>query len=140
LRALALLGFREKVGYIAVRVKERINKKTSPIRLVFRELCWKGYLAAGRPLPVSLRSPYILNVYQQSLRSYVPQPYAGRVTLFKSTNAWYPPSRDWIKLITGELDIHEGDWGHMDLRKEPSVAVWAKHLKASIDRAMPSDK
>jgi len=136
-RALALLGFREKVDYLVIRVKDQISQKTSPIRRVFRKVCWKCYLAAGRSLPVSLRSPYILHVYQESLRSYIPRPYTGRVTLFKSTEAWYRPSRDWTKLITGELDVHEGDWGHMDMRKKPSVAEWAKHLKASLDRVLP---
>jgi len=100
---------------------------------LFRRLRRKYCLLAGRRMPVSLRSDYILDVYSEALRSYVAQPYSGRVILYKSRKAWYPPSLDWFKLITGDLTVYEGPGGHMDLRIEPYVAQWAERLKAALE-------
>ena len=108
------------------------------MRTNIEKLRWKASLTAGRLLPPSLRSAYILDIYRLSLRSYVPQQYSGRVTLFKTEGDSYLPRLDWMKLITGDIEIHEGLGGHMELRREPYVRLWAGRLKESLGRAHES--
>ena len=125
---------RGKLQYLAPRVEDQLVSRMSWIRKPLRRLAWKGFLAAGRPLPVPLRSPYILDVYRHALRSYVPQPYPGRVTLFRFKRASYPPSLDWLKLLSGDLKVYEcdGEYAHEDLTREPYVSQWAERLQASL--------
>src|SRR5437763_3447 len=61
-----------------------------------------GVRLSGRLLPPALRSPYIIDVYYRALRSYVPQEYPGRVTIFKSDQTIYRPPMHWMELITGQ--------------------------------------
>jgi hypothetical protein len=87
-----------------------------------------------RPLPPSLRSWYILGVYVQALREYVPQRYSGSVTLIRADDAPYKPRLDWAKLTTTEPRILQLNGGHTDLRIEPQVAAWAESLKQVLNR------
>ena len=131
------MGIREKLDYLAPRLKGRLRIRIPRMRKYFRKLRCNYYLAASLPLPASLRSEYILDVYKRALRSYVSQLYSGRVTLCKFEEAWYPSSMDWLKLSTGKLDVYEfhGENKHEDLKQEPYVAQWAQWLKASLDSA-----
>ena len=63
----------------------------------------KVYVSIGYPLPPSLRSRYILNIYYQAAQDYIPQFYPGRVLFFKGEKSVYDPLLDWQKLIVGEL-------------------------------------
>jgi hypothetical protein len=89
---------------------------------------------------MSLRSAYILDVYAGAIRLYLPKPYADRAVIYKSKNAYYPPSMNWFELLTGDRTVLEGPGGHMELRSEPYVAEWAEALKASLDEVQLSVK
>jgi amino acid adenylation domain-containing protein len=132
---LSHAGFRKKLDYLAPRVKDKVLGKTVRIRKYLKKLRCRCYLTAGRLLPVSLRSGYILDIYGKALRSYVPQSYPGRVMLCKSEKALYRPSMDWLELCRGELKVYEldGKYTHVELTKEPCVAQWAQRLKAALD-------
>jgi acyl-CoA synthetase (AMP-forming)/AMP-acid ligase II/thioesterase domain-containing protein/acyl carrier protein len=128
------LQSRQKLDYIAVRLKAHLVGKTSWVREYWRKWHWGFFLAAGRPLPASERSAYIMNIYRKARQAYLPQPYAGRVIIFKSKTARFLPEWDWSKLCTGELSLHEGRGEHTDLKTEPYVAQWARVLKAELDQ------
>jgi amino acid adenylation domain-containing protein len=132
---LSHAGFREKLDYLAPRVKGQVLGRTVRIRKHLKKLRCRCYLTTGRLLPVSLRSGYILNIYGKALQSYVPQSYPGRVMLCKSEKVLYRPSMDWRKLCRGELKVYEldGKYTHVELTKEPCVAQWAQRLKAALD-------
>src|SRR5262249_35448397 len=121
-RELSRRKGREKLDYMAPRFRDRFLPRFVWIRKTLTKLRWKCYLAAGQRLPVSLRSEYILDVYKQALALYAPKLYSGPVTFYKALNARYTPSRDWLKAMVGELDLHEGPGDHMDQKKEPYVA------------------
>ena len=73
------------------------------------------------------------------MRAYKPQPYAGPVVMFKGDTVSYRMPLDWPRLVSGPLEIHGTPGGHMDLTKEPHVAVWAARLRASLDRVGQDD-
>ena len=135
LRQLAPLGSREKMQYIGRRVSTYVNNKTAWIRKKLAKQRWRYCLRAGRLLPVSLRSPYILDVYRQATWSYKPQPYSGHIVLFKAQSGSYRPELNWLQLAKGPIEVHEFPGDHMALREEPQVRHWAALLKKSLDRA-----
>jgi len=141
-RQLAALGPAEKVHYLLARVSSKVsdsfNVRTKWIRKKFAKARWRYCLQTGRLLPVSLRSPYILDVYKQAMQSYEPQPYSGRVLLFKARLGSYQPRLNWVDLAAGQIEIHEHAGDHMALREEAQVQRWATILKSSLDRAQRS--
>jgi thioesterase domain-containing protein len=66
--------------------------------------------------------------------SYRPQPYAGRVVLFRSTDRAVGHDRDtaftWTHLTGGRVEIHEVPGDHNTMVLEPNVAALAERLKA----------
>jgi len=138
LRQLARLGSRQKMRYIGRRVNAYVRNKTTWIRKKVAKQRWRYSLWAGRLLPVSLRSPYILDVYGQATRSYKPQPYSGHIVLFKAQLGSYRPELNWLQLARGPIEVHEYPCDHMALREEPLVRHWAALLKESLDRVQKS--
>jgi thioesterase domain-containing protein len=120
------------------KASDKAPQKPIPlVPRIFRtldRLRWTICVATGRLLPLSLRSPYILDIYRKALRSYVPKPYTGRVVIFKTGGPYAPPF-DWLELNHGDLELHQSTGEHMDLRKEPQIGRWAQRLKESLDRA-----
>jgi amino acid adenylation domain-containing protein len=121
--------------YVWSRIRDRVHQHVGSklVRYMNRvrvRLC----LSRQRPLPPSLRSQYILAVYAQALREYVPQRYSGPATLVKADAASYKPRFDWVSLIVGGPRVLRLTSGHMDLRIDPQVRQWAAWLKESLDR------
>ena len=135
---MAPLGFGGKLAYLLPRLRTAASWRLGArkARIVSRIAAWRSQacVRAGRLLPPSLRSEYILDVYRQALRSYVPKSYAGRATIVRGDGICYRPPCDWMALLTGELETHEEPGGHIDMTKEPHVASWAAKLKDAIDR------
>ena len=120
--------------YLWPRIKGRMHECIDAQVKRVNVLRVKRCVSTGRRLPPSLRSRYILGVYAQALRAYVPQRYAGPVTLMKSGDVPYLPRLDWTKLITTELRVLQVNGDHTDLRIEPQVGQWATSLKELLDR------
>ncbi|MEP7304913.1 MAG: thioesterase domain-containing protein, partial [Acidobacteriota bacterium] len=136
---MAPLGLGGKLAYFLPRLRTAVSSLLGArrARIANGIATWstRACVRSGRLLPPSLRSRYILNVYRRALRSYAPKSYAGRATIVKGDGIRYRPPCDWMVLLTGELDTHEEPGGHMDMTKEPHVAVWAARLKDAIDRS-----
>ena len=130
-------GPRAKVEYVLRKAvtgaRDLVKRRTTAIHKHVVRLRWTRCLRSGRLLPPSLRGPYILDVYRSALRCYTPQPYSGRVTIFKAGNTGYRSPMNWQDLITGEVQIHEGAGSHMDLTVEPYVTMWAAKLRDALD-------
>jgi len=138
-RNLAALGNEKKLAYFWVRgkgiIKAKIWDEKTRISENLKKALWKVCLALGRPLPVSVRSPYILNIYRRALRNYVPRQYTGRVVLFKGESRADNYLRHWRKYLLGEITIHDLPGNHMQLREEPYIHLWAEKLKACLEEA-----
>ncbi len=137
LRNLALLGPQEKLAYVLVRVKDRIKSKITG-KILKKVLC-KVYLSMGRSIPPSLRSPYILDIYRQARRNYVPQLYPGRAIYFKSEKRSSDHQLNWGRLIAGGLEAYEVPGDHLDLCEKPYIHFWAEPLRACLHKAQSSN-
>jgi thioesterase domain-containing protein/acyl carrier protein len=67
---------------------------------------------------------------------YIPQPYRGRVTLFRASEE-VADSDDltlgWRELATEGVDLHWVPGNHLTMVREPHVQVLAKELRACLD-------
>ena len=71
-------------------------------------------------------------------KRYVPQPYPGRVTLFRNGSAEETPEHElkWQKLALGGLEVYAVPGDHKTILLEPHVSVLAQRLRACIERAL----
>jgi amino acid adenylation domain-containing protein len=87
--------------------------------------------------PESLRRLMIAHL--QAVRSYRPQPYAGRVTLFRvqalALFSAHDPAMGWGKLATGGVEVRIVAGAHYNMLERPHVAALAVKLKESLEQA-----
>ena len=130
---LESLKANEKVHYVLERAKGKIMNITSPLDKTLKKMAYEACLALGYPIPPSLRSRYILDIYDQSLADYVPEVHPGRLMVFKAAEDCDPDR--WERLALLGLEIHEIPGNHTNILKEPYVHNWAELLKIQIDSA-----
>jgi thioesterase domain-containing protein/acyl carrier protein len=74
---------------------------------------------------------------------YIPQPYRGRVTLFRASEEAAADSEDltlgWQELAVEGVDLHWVPGNHLTMVREPHVQVLAKQLRACLDRSQAND-
>ena len=92
----------------------------------------------GQELPNGILSVRDAN-YLASSR-YVPQDFAGRVTLFRVNEERVgrpeEPTLGWQRLARGGVEIIEVPGTHTSLILEPHVRTLAKELNAALDRSL----
>ena len=80
----------------------------------------------------------MLRANLKALRSYLPGPYPGRVTLFRAAEAAAQPpdpTFGWRGLAAGGVEVHEVPGDHDTMVREPHVRVLAERLGAQLERA-----
>jgi thioesterase domain-containing protein/acyl carrier protein len=117
------------------QLRTQIRTKIQKVQHTAKMLRCKACVVTGSLLPPTLRSAYILDIYRKALRSYVPQPYSGRVSIYKTLSIEYSSPRDWPNLITGPLTIHDCDATHDALMKDPHIRHWTAKLKDGLTQA-----
>jgi thioesterase domain-containing protein/acyl carrier protein len=139
LRHLALLDPREKVDYtfsrVAGKTRQIVASRIAEACNLVKKITWKICLATGSRLPVSVRSPYILDMYRRARVNYSPQPYQGRTVLFKLKSRLYDPVLDWPQVLQGALEIYELDGDHLQLREKSHVPFWAPKLATALAKS-----
>jgi amino acid adenylation domain-containing protein len=139
LRQLDQVRAMEKLAYVFIRVGSKLNdavqQATRQINKILKKMVWKFCLASGRPIPPSLRSPYILDIYHQARLNYVPQHYPGRAIYIQGEASSGDHVMAWSKLIAEGLDVHEVRGDHAGVIKEPTARLWAEKLKTWLQSA-----
>ena len=141
LESLLMLKPKDKLTYLwqkTIKVRNQIKRSVKNRR---KAITRKLYLAIGRPLPGALRETQ--NALSQANRSYVPQTYPGRVTLFRASKqppGIYPdPTLGWDGLAAEGLEIHEVPGTHGALVVEPRVQFLVEKLRICLDKAQATD-
>jgi amino acid adenylation domain-containing protein len=136
---LLTLEPRKKLSYVLDKAKGKIREATTnltrPVENLAKRVACNLYLRLGYPLPPSLRSPYILDIYSQAIRRHALRPYEGPITIFLTKEPFNDPSLNWHVLTSEPLEIHEIPGNHTDILKEPYLRVWSEQLKIYLDRA-----
>ncbi len=80
-------------------------------------------------------------VRRQAFTNYAPQPYPGKMVLFRAMerNEFDPyyadPELGWGLFAAGGLEVHDVPGDHTGILKEPNVQVMAAKLRACLERA-----
>ncbi|PYS94472.1 MAG: hypothetical protein DMF50_12430, partial [Acidobacteria bacterium] len=81
----------------------------------------------------------VLAANLKALRSYLPGPYAGRVTLFRaveSTTLHRDTTLGWRALASRGVEVHEIPGDHYSMVREPHLRVLAERIKDCLDEAL----
>jgi amino acid adenylation domain-containing protein len=85
----------------------------------------------------------IFTSHIQAAKTYIPQPYPGRVTLFRASEGAVADSQDltlgWEELATEGVDLHWVPGDHHTMVVEPHVQVLAKQLRACLEQSQTND-
>ena len=92
-----------------------------------------GY-PVGRPVPRDPMDVILANVI--ATRRYVPQPYFGRVLLFKRTldltGRYRQPDNGWGRVVRGGLEVCRIEGDHLAMLAEPGVDLVADKLAEAM--------
>ncbi len=100
-------------------------------RLLQKAVC-TTYLRFGFPIPVSLRSRYILDIYARATAGYTVKEYSGKIVFVFGHD--YPEHlrMDWTKRSTGSVKMHEVPGDHDGVLDDINVKLWAQQLAAYL--------
>jgi amino acid adenylation domain-containing protein len=79
----------------------------------------------------------------RAYRAYTPQPYPGRVALFRARVrplfGPHQPDLSWRELARGGVEVHVAPGNHLTMLREPGVRALAANLSAALSRAHPGE-
>ncbi|MFY9528963.1 MAG: thioesterase domain-containing protein [Candidatus Acidiferrales bacterium] len=75
-------------------------------------------------------------IFSLALKNYNPEPYPGRVALFRADTKSDEALSGWLHVITGSVEVHEVPGNHMGMFFDPHVNQLASRLAACIDNAI----
>jgi thioesterase domain-containing protein len=130
---LALLEPENRPEYI----REKAGKVRKRIRIRFREFRRAFRKKMGMaPLPRAIKM--VQESGNRAADIYHPQPYQGKVTLFRATQqpkGIYPdPTLGWEKLALGGLEIYDIPGHHGAIVREPRVRFLAQKLTECLSK------
>ena len=139
LRNMKPLVSRERFTYILTRAKYSVMgwaaPITAPVRMLLERAACKVIMGLGYPVPLFLRSAYILDVYRQAIRRYEPKRYKGSVVLLQPDSHQACSKSAWGELSTHGMDVIEFPGEHTEILMEPQVGVWARQVNAHLEAA-----
>ncbi len=136
IRILSVLEPVKRRDYLMKRVRSRLSDWLQPARHFLRRIAIPICFRLGYSLPLSFRSPYILGVYFQAMKRYVPTPYSGSaVHLFLEQSDLHDSTPVWSNLISEGLTIYEVPGQHTDVVKEPHARTWCESLNSILAAA-----
>ncbi len=131
---LQKLQFQERVKYFTDKVTHRVALKTKGYAEEYKNMMTKKLST------FEMFKPELLNVLESNLqatKSYTPQVYQGRATLFwceyQSLYIEKYPDLGWGNLVSGGIDTVFIPGEHLSLLAEPHVRVFAEKLKSVLD-------
>ncbi|MFN2632116.1 MAG: amino acid adenylation domain-containing protein [Thermoanaerobaculia bacterium] len=126
---LASKGARGKIGYVTTKSRVLAGN----ILITNRRRWAKIRKAMG--LPRKLRE--VEEAIGKAKNRYVPQPYAGKLTLFRATRqpAGYgeDPDLGWTRVAQGGVEVHHVPGYHGAIVHEPRVPILAEQLTLCLD-------
>jgi thioesterase domain-containing protein len=125
---------------------KRINRKLRLIRKALEntDSANPGNFDAGDLIDFAAELPphrqQVITCNFQAIKTYIPQPYPGQVTLFRAKSRQlldiHGPERGWHKLAPGRVRIHDVPGSHEGMFKKPYVRYLAEKLKYCMDESV----
>jgi FkbH-like protein len=128
------LDTKEKIKFIRTKANKALTRFERKWLWKKNEFQIKYRQATGRELPKDLQRNH--KAVQQALNSYVPQPYNGRVTLFRASTQPQGIVPDlflgWGGLPTGGIDVYESPGIHGAMTVDPYAKSLAQELASCL--------
>ncbi|MBD2039313.1 amino acid adenylation domain-containing protein [Microcoleus sp. FACHB-672] len=134
--------------YIFDRIQAKIASTKDKVLSLVGKMSSKFDQGSERSLSKSLQkitsNDARRTVRHQAVRNYVPQPYPGKVTLFRAMQrsefeSYYTDPKIWTPFTVGGLEVHDVPGNHIGILKQPNVQVLASKLKACLEQASAED-
>jgi thioesterase domain-containing protein len=108
------------------------------LRLSQMRIRW--HARRGQPVPHQLRDLQMTMAYLEAQQHYQPEPYPGRLTLFRAAEIapiyqYAGPELGWTGLSHDPVDVRQVPGGHDNLVLEPNVRILASALRACLEEA-----
>ncbi|WP_457654564.1 non-ribosomal peptide synthetase [Rhodocaloribacter sp.] len=130
-----LEGVREDKEALWGRLRDRMRNRYGRHRRRLFFAVGRVFLRAKRPVPRRFLFPYLMETYRGILRAYVPEPYPGRIVLFRSSRMRaFPEDLGWSVFATEGVETHDLEGPHR-LLDEPYVGALAERLNVLLDRS-----
>ncbi|WP_456424977.1 non-ribosomal peptide synthetase [Rhodocaloribacter sp.] len=124
---------RAEKGTLWDRLRDRVRNRYGRHRRRLFFAVGRVFLRAGRPVPRRCLFPYLLETYRSILRAYEPEPYPGRIVLFRSSRMRaFPEDLGWSVYAKEGVETHDLEGPHR-LLDEPYVGALAESLKALVE-------
>ena len=101
----------------------------------FQRIIYKFCELAGYRVPRSVRTRYLLDVYDKAVRRYRPNVYPGDAVFIKTVKNTHDHLGAWGNLASQGLKVHLVPGDHKTAVDEPQVKAWAEKLKDCLDKA-----
>ncbi|MBL8001794.1 MAG: amino acid adenylation domain-containing protein [Flavobacteriales bacterium] len=107
-----------------------------PIKNALLRAATNWYLKRDKPLPPKLRHFYIIDVYDQAIRTYDAGTYHGPITVFKAEGSIGADDMGWSRKEPSAIEVRVVPGDHYNVVKEPQVKSLAAELGSSIEHAL----
>lgn len=130
--------FREQgMSYLAKKLRSRLAPLAQKLGVPLRIETQVPPLAqATARSSIEDQETVLDEVSALAARSYVPQPYFGRVVLFRATDQSFfnqdSPDLGWTPFAKGDFSIHQIPGTHMGILKGLSASIMARELQAYL--------
>ena len=112
-------------------IKRPVKRIVNLVSLVVRRVIINSALKCGRPIPVGLRSSYIMDVYDDAIRYYCPTRYKGQIIIVKAVEDDRNPET-WSHLARKGAKIHIIPGNHQNILREPYAGAWLEKLNFQL--------
>ncbi|HEY7517079.1 MAG TPA: AMP-binding protein [Methylomirabilota bacterium] len=120
----------------------RLGNARMTFTMALCRLVERAFARVGVAVPDRLQPRDLSLVHYRAGRSYLPQPYAGTVTLFVSEQSQAPTENDprlaWGKLAAGGARVYTIPGSHDTLLDEAQMRQLARYLRESLETAQTS--
>lgn len=132
------LGF---LNYLQTKIKNRVSNIKVKLKRYF--LIWQLHQQKQKQLefPQGEDQQAFREINRQLQKRYIPQPYSGRITLFRATEtmkrvnhlfSYLDEQMGWGELALGGLDIYDIPGTHVNILLEPYVQELATQIQNSL--------
>jgi hypothetical protein len=93
-----------------------------------KDLSCRVCVCLGVTIPLSLRSHYILAIYDRARVNYTPKLFTGSAVYFESDERLGQYANRWARLMARGMQVYRVPGTHLGLRQEPNLKFWAEKL------------
>ena len=130
-RNLQPLGGREKLAYVAARLRYRCARIAGAVL----DGVSRTYVRLGKPLPDSLRALQVEKANRRATRNYQPRPYRGKLLYIQGSDEVFRNPRPFWGGLVDSIEVEQVPGKAMTIFREPNAAILAKRLQAHLDQA-----